>query len=231
MIRDSDGGRWDADVEYDRAVGPMQFIPGTWRAVGVDADGDGRADPNNVFDAATSAARYLCLGSSTFATPEGAQAAILRYNHSAAYVATVLAWANAYANGHVSPTELKGDPGPSPTTTPSVDTPAPVETPPGETPAGETPPAETPPGETPPGETPAGETPPAETPPGETPPGETPPGETPPGETPPGETPPGETPPGETPPGETPPGETPPGETPPGETPPGNTPPGNTPPG
>ena len=40
-ITDTDGGRWDGDGRFDRAVGPMQFIPGTWRSVGVDADGDG----------------------------------------------------------------------------------------------------------------------------------------------------------------------------------------------
>ena len=33
-ITDTDGGRWDGDGRFDRAVGPMQFIPGTWRSVG-----------------------------------------------------------------------------------------------------------------------------------------------------------------------------------------------------
>src|SRR3546814_20580862 len=56
------GGRWDGDARWDRAVGPMQFIPGTWKSFGVDGSGDGLADPNNVFDAATAAARYLCHG-------------------------------------------------------------------------------------------------------------------------------------------------------------------------
>ena len=40
-ITDSDGGALDGDSVFDRAVGPMQFIPGTWQAVAVDADGDG----------------------------------------------------------------------------------------------------------------------------------------------------------------------------------------------
>jgi len=39
-ITDTDGGSLDRDTVYDRAVGPMQFIPSTWRVVGVDA-GDG----------------------------------------------------------------------------------------------------------------------------------------------------------------------------------------------
>ena len=42
-IVDSDAGQFDSDSEWDRAVGPMQFIPSTWSVVGVDADGDGTA--------------------------------------------------------------------------------------------------------------------------------------------------------------------------------------------
>ncbi|MGG7381593.1 lytic transglycosylase domain-containing protein, partial [Escherichia coli] len=60
-IPDSDGGRWDGDTTWDRAVGPMQFLPGTWRTLGRDGNGDRVADPNNLFDAAVSAAGYLCL--------------------------------------------------------------------------------------------------------------------------------------------------------------------------
>src|SRR5450759_3985682 len=59
-ITDTDGGQWDRDTVYDRAVGPMQFILGTWRAVGVDGDGDGVKNPQDMADAATSAAVYLC---------------------------------------------------------------------------------------------------------------------------------------------------------------------------
>ncbi|HEU4896358.1 MAG TPA: hypothetical protein VFX88_02160, partial [Actinomycetota bacterium] len=51
-IPDSDGGRWDGDSTWDRAVGPMQFIPTTWRSLGRDGNGDRVADPNNLFDAA-----------------------------------------------------------------------------------------------------------------------------------------------------------------------------------
>ena len=61
-ISDTDGGRLDGDSRWDRAVGPMQFIPGSWAAFGVDGDGDGRADPQNVYDATAAAASYLCAG-------------------------------------------------------------------------------------------------------------------------------------------------------------------------
>src|SRR5512133_331853 len=60
MIRDTDGGRWDQDTTYDRAVGPLQFIPGTWATFGVDGDNDGKIDPFDIDDAAASAAEYLC---------------------------------------------------------------------------------------------------------------------------------------------------------------------------
>ena len=68
FIGDTDGGELDGDTTYDRAVGPMQFIPSTWAGSGADGNGDGRKDPNNIFDAARGAARYLCAGN---ARPDG----------------------------------------------------------------------------------------------------------------------------------------------------------------
>ena len=59
-IKDTDGGKWDGDTTYDRAVGPMQFIPSSWATFGVDGDRDGKADPFDIDDAAASAAKYLC---------------------------------------------------------------------------------------------------------------------------------------------------------------------------
>ncbi len=60
VIPDTDGGALDGDPVYDHAVGPMQFIPSTWRRWERDGNGDGVADPNNVYDAAATAAHYLC---------------------------------------------------------------------------------------------------------------------------------------------------------------------------
>jgi len=99
LIRDTDGGRLDGDSVFDRAVGPMQFIPSTWAHWGADANGDGVADPFNVNDAALAAARYLCAAGGDLRTTAGRIAAVLTYNYSDEYVARVLALAAAYASG------------------------------------------------------------------------------------------------------------------------------------
>ncbi|MFF7040896.1 lytic transglycosylase domain-containing protein [Streptomyces massasporeus] len=100
LIRDTDGGAHDGDPAYDRAVGPMQFIPSTWARWGADGNGDGRTDPNNVFDAALAAGRYLCAGGRDLSVPAELDRAILGYNHSAAYLRTVRAWYAYFLEGH-----------------------------------------------------------------------------------------------------------------------------------
>ena len=99
FIRDTDGGSFDGDSSVDRAVGPMQFIPSTWRAYGVDADGSGSADPFNINDAALGAAHYLCVAGGNLRTDAGQRTAVMAYNHSDSYVNEVLALAHAYASG------------------------------------------------------------------------------------------------------------------------------------
>jgi membrane-bound lytic murein transglycosylase B len=101
VIRDTDHGRYDGDTSYDRAVGPMQFIPSTWVHWAVDGNGDGKSDPNNIFDATLAAGHYLCADGRDLATPAGLQAAILSYNHSQPYLQAVLAWALAYRTGAI----------------------------------------------------------------------------------------------------------------------------------
>ncbi|WAL68350.1 lytic murein transglycosylase [Amycolatopsis cynarae] len=98
-IPDTDGGAYDGDARWDRAVGPMQFIPSTWRVYGLDGNGDGRADPGNLYDASLAAGAYLCAGGVDTADPRQRASAVFRYNHSDSYVATVLLWADAYAAG------------------------------------------------------------------------------------------------------------------------------------
>ncbi len=99
-IPDSDAGELDGDTELDRAMGPMQFIPETWRLYGVDANNDGRISPDSYDDAALSAAGYLCWRGKDLSTPRGWMDAMLAYNHSDQYARTVRDWATAYAEGH-----------------------------------------------------------------------------------------------------------------------------------
>jgi membrane-bound lytic murein transglycosylase B len=89
VIGDSDGGQLDGDPGVDRAVGPMQFIPTSWRAFGRDGNGDGRADPQNMYDAALAAAVLLCRGQ-PLDSDAGLRSAFLRYNNSSAYARLVL---------------------------------------------------------------------------------------------------------------------------------------------
>jgi hypothetical protein len=98
-IADTDAGAFDGDGAFDRAVGPMQFIPGTWRAMGVDGDGDGVRNPQDIDDAAMSTAVYLCSGNTDLSNASDLNAAVLRYNHSQQYVDLVVSIAKAYAGG------------------------------------------------------------------------------------------------------------------------------------
>ena len=71
----------------------MQFLPSTWRRYGVDASGTGVRDPYNAADAVFSAARYLAAAGAARNLP----AAIFAYNHSWAYVKSVLVRAGFFA--------------------------------------------------------------------------------------------------------------------------------------
>jgi membrane-bound lytic murein transglycosylase B len=98
---------------YARAMGPMQFLPGTWARYASDGDGDGVADPQNLYDSTLAAARYLCSGGLNLRDQSQVMAAILRYNNSIPYARNVLGWAAAYATG-VVPVDLPPVTGPAP---------------------------------------------------------------------------------------------------------------------
>lgn len=104
-IADTDDGLHDGDVVYDRAVGPMQFIPSTWTTTGVDASGDGLADPHNAIDAIHASATYLCAAGAS--DPLGVRDALWTYNHSWDYVDAVLAQAARYSSSAID--HLPGD--------------------------------------------------------------------------------------------------------------------------
>ena len=96
-IRDTDGGTLDGDKTWDRAVGPMQFIPSTWAHWGARANSDGnRPDPQNIDDAALAAARYLCAGGRDLGSGTGWWQAVLSYNNTTEYAQLVYTTAQRY---------------------------------------------------------------------------------------------------------------------------------------
>ncbi|MGW6465320.1 lytic transglycosylase domain-containing protein [Streptomyces rubiginosohelvolus] len=121
LIKDTDGGAYDGDAVHDRAVGPMQFIPSTWASWGQDANGDGRKDPNNIYDAALAAGRYLCANDRDLALAADLDQAVLSYNRSTEYLRTVRSWYSYYQRGTH---EIPDGTGTLPST-PSTPTPSP----------------------------------------------------------------------------------------------------------
>jgi hypothetical protein len=111
LIRDTDDGRMDRNTVYDRAVGPMQFLPRTWSVVGRDGDGDGKVKVQDIDDAALGSAVYLCGGTQGLRTAEGLRANIFRYNRSDAYVELVIGVMREY--GAKVPTITPGQKAPS----------------------------------------------------------------------------------------------------------------------
>jgi membrane-bound lytic murein transglycosylase B len=95
-IRDTDQGTVDSDTTYDRAVGPLQFIPSTWLAFKVDADNNTIADPNDIDDASLTAATYLCQGGRDMSKADAWWDAILSYNAVRPYAQKVFEAANDY---------------------------------------------------------------------------------------------------------------------------------------
>ena len=95
-IPDTDGGEFDETADIDRAIGPMQIIPQTWRSWPADGNGDLVPDPHNIYDAALSAANYLCNSTSDFRTPEGWTAGIAAYNAESSYATSVATAAQSY---------------------------------------------------------------------------------------------------------------------------------------
>lgn len=92
LIKDTDNGKLDKNKKLDRAVGPFQFIPQTWSSFARDGDGDGKTNPQNVFDASLTAATYLCHGDRDLSTDKDLTAALFSYNRSSSYGAAVKSW-------------------------------------------------------------------------------------------------------------------------------------------
>lgn len=97
VVRDTDGGAVDGDTTWDRAVGPMQFIPSTWAQVGRDGNRDGVVDVHQIDDAALAAAEHLCEVGGDLTVPDNWIAAVHAYNPSVDYNNRVAAAATQYA--------------------------------------------------------------------------------------------------------------------------------------
>ena len=88
-------GWWGLAGPWEQAIGPMQFLAGTFAAWAVDGDDDGVTNPHDIDDAAPTAANYLCGGG----TMTDERAALLRYNNSNDYAGDVIALADRLAEG------------------------------------------------------------------------------------------------------------------------------------
>jgi Transglycosylase SLT domain len=97
---ETDYGR-DLSVSSAGAEGWMQFLPSTWLQYGVDANGAGYEDPYNPADAIFAAAHYLRAAGGD----RNIKAAIYAYNHSQAYVDSVMLRAQLLGG---TPPELLG---------------------------------------------------------------------------------------------------------------------------
>ena len=95
-VPDSDGGALDGDQTWEHAMGPMQLLPSMWRASGVDADGDGLANPQDVDDAALAAAYHLCAANKDLSVVANWKASVNSYHNMALNIDKVYEAAQQY---------------------------------------------------------------------------------------------------------------------------------------
>ncbi|MDO5699572.1 MAG: hypothetical protein Q4G51_16540, partial [Dermatophilus congolensis] len=125
LVADTDGGQLDGDAQYDRAMGPMQFLPGMWYLDARDGNADGLANPDNIDDAALGATAVLCEGGDDLSTPDGLTKGLYRYTASADAVNGILTWGAFYkanvtpAPATATPVPVPSGPKPIPTTEPA----------------------------------------------------------------------------------------------------------------
>ena len=96
LIRDTDGGLFDRDTVYDRAIGPMQFIPTTWQQVGADADNDGARTRTTSTTRRSPPATTCAQGGRNMTIPGDWWGAILSYNDVRRYAQDVFDTADEY---------------------------------------------------------------------------------------------------------------------------------------
>ncbi|SNS60669.1 Transglycosylase SLT domain-containing protein [Micrococcales bacterium KH10] len=96
-IPDTDDGALDNDTTWDRAVGPMQFLPTTWEQYAMDGDGDGTPDVHNIDDTSLTAAVYLCETGNDLTQPDNWIKAVAAYNAGSDYNTRIVEAANTYS--------------------------------------------------------------------------------------------------------------------------------------
>lgn len=87
----------DGPGPWARAVGPLQFLPSTWQDYGISAAAGKTPNPDNIDDAALTAAHYLCAAGGDLSTAAGWTKAIEAFNHDPSYAGKVRDAANQYA--------------------------------------------------------------------------------------------------------------------------------------
>lgn len=107
-ITDTDHGFFDGSKRWDRAIGPMQFLPSSWVRWGGRGPLAGHADPQNLYDAALAAGSYLCADAANLSMRQPMAAAVFSYNPSPGYVRLVLSVAAVYAGLAPSALGVKG---------------------------------------------------------------------------------------------------------------------------
>ena len=96
-VRDTDAGALDGKRRWDRTMGPFNLLPTTWTVMGVDADSDGRRDPQDIDDAALAAAVVLCGQGHDLAKSPALTAALRNLNPADGYPRAVTTAAGEYA--------------------------------------------------------------------------------------------------------------------------------------
>jgi hypothetical protein len=96
LVPDTDGGAYDGDPNFDRAMGPLHLLPSMWVQYRIDADGDGILDPYDIDDASAALARLLCASGKDLSTRTGFAAALATYHPGDTYESTVFAAADSY---------------------------------------------------------------------------------------------------------------------------------------
>jgi hypothetical protein len=103
QVSDTDGGALDGDPLNDRPVGPFLFDPSVWTVVGVDGDGDGRRDPQDLDDASLAASVLLCSADGDLSRTGNARAALSRFGIEEETADRVLATAAEFRQGMHQP--------------------------------------------------------------------------------------------------------------------------------